>query len=209
MSLMTEALERISQCHLTRPKRTREEVERQLRFFPFELSEEVYEYYQWAGAPIGNQRPPGWDGSYNDNSTYSCVLEHLLDGASDLIHFMSLEEAEEFYPNYSLNADLYDAKCLPFTSYENGVLVIAGSENQIDVSPVLQRESGRDKLWFPSLTNMMLSIAECVEAIGTILPMSSHVGGERLEEEEICERWNMIQTIARKYGSPTGMIVTN
>jgi hypothetical protein len=209
MSQMTEALERISKCHPTKPKRTREEVERQLEFFPFELSEEVYEYYQWAGAPIGNQRPPGWDGSYNDNSTYSCVLKSFVDGASDLIHFMSLEEVEEFYSNYSLNADIYDTKGLPFISYENGVLLIGGLENQIDVSPVLQREDKRDELWFPSLTNMMLAIAECVEAIGTIFPIRSYVNGERLEEDEVRERWDTMQTIARKYGSPSGMIVTN
>lgn len=56
MSLMSEALERISTyCNSTQSGRSRENVERQLSFFPFQLPDEVYEYYQWAGAPTGDR----------------------------------------------------------------------------------------------------------------------------------------------------------
>ncbi len=56
MSLMSEALERISTyCNLTQSGRSRENVERQLSVFPFQLADEVYEYYQWAGAPTGDR----------------------------------------------------------------------------------------------------------------------------------------------------------
>jgi hypothetical protein len=82
ISLMTEALDRISTyCHLREPNRSREEVERQLSFFPFNLSEEVYEYYQWSGAPTGDRQPEGWDGPHNDNSTYTRRLEQFLGSA--------------------------------------------------------------------------------------------------------------------------------
>jgi hypothetical protein len=208
MSLMTEALDRISTyCYLREPNKSREEVERQLSFFPFNLSEEVYEYYQWVGAPTGNPRPDDWDLS-NDTSTYNCVLERFIRGAEDLIHFLSLEEAEKFYPNYPGNTDINELKGLPFVSYENGILVIAGSETQLEACPVLQRE-GRDKLWFPSLTNMMLAIADSIEAIGTLLPGDYSEDGNFLDEREARERWETMAAIARKYGSPKGIIVTN
>jgi hypothetical protein len=211
MSLMTEALERISlYCHLTKSDRTREAVERQLSFFPFKLSDEVYEFYQWAGAPTGDRFPEGWDGLHNNNSTYSFVLEKFLGGASDLIHFQSLEEAREHYSNYLTNADLYDIKCLPFIAYENGELVIAGSESQIEVSQVLQREGNNDKLWFPSLTNMMLAIAESLETIGTMMPgFTRDENGDRPNEDEEQEQWKSLTAIAKKYGSPRGEILTN
>ncbi len=205
MSLMIETLERISTyCNLTEPFKSRAEVEKQLDFFPFKLSDEVYEYYQWAGAPTG-------DGNAQENEsgsyymTYSCVLEQFLGTANDLIHFMSLDEAEEFYPNYSTSP-----KCLPFVSYENGLLVIAGSENQIDVSPVLAREGGDDELWFPSLTKMMLAIAESIETIGTLLPgCTRNENGDLPNREEDQRQWKIWTEIAKKYGSPRGAILTN
>lgn len=211
MSLMTEALERISiYSHLTRPGRSREEVQRQLSFFPFKLADEVYEFYQWAGAPIGDRFPDGWDGFYNNNSTYYCSLERFLGSASDLIYFRSLEEAEKDYPHYSRNADIYNVKCLPFVSYENGELGIAGSETQIDVSPVLQREDGDDKLWFPSLTNMILAIAESLETIGTLLPGCTYdENGDLPDRDEVRKQGERWTEIAKKYGSPTGAILTN
>ncbi len=208
MSLMTEALERISiYSHITRPSRSREEVERQLSFFPFKLADEVYEFYQWAGAPIGDW---SFDSSYNNNSTYYCSLEKFLGCASDLIHFRSLEQAEKHYLNYSSNAHLYDVKCLPFVSYENGELVITGSETQIELSPVLQREDGDDMLWFPSLTNMILAIAESLETIGTLLPGCTYdENGERPDRDEERKQWETWTAIAKKYGSPGGAILTN
>ncbi|MFN6516258.1 MAG: hypothetical protein RMY29_017395 [Nostoc sp. CreGUA01] len=210
---MTEALERISNgVRFTKQGMSLEEVERRLSFFPFRLSDEAYEFYQWAGAPTGDRHPDGWDGSYNDNSTYYCFLEQLLEGADDLIHFLSLEEAEKLY---SLrDADIYDPKCLPFVSYENGILVIVGSQTQIETSPVLQREDIKDKLWFPSLTNMMLAIAEALETVGTILPeLSSHNYDEDYGtndyDEKIRNNCKIVAEIAKKYGSPRGIILTN
>lgn len=208
MSLMTEALERISiYCHITRPSGSREDVERQLSFFPFKLADEVYEFYQWAGAPIGDW---SFDSSYNNNSTYYCSLERFLGSASDLIQFQSLEQAEKHYHSYSSYAHLYDVKCLPFVSYENGELVIAGSETPIDVSPVLVREDGDDRLWFPSLTNMILAIAESLETIGTLLPgCTRDENGDLPDRDELRKQGETWTAIAKKYGSPGGAILTN
>lgn len=210
MSLMAEALEQINTyCCLKKPDRSREEVEKQLSFFPFHLADEVYEYYQWRGAPTGDHRPDDWDGLYNGSPTYYFSLEHFLGSASELIHFLSLEEAEKFYPNYPSNTDINELKGLPFVSYENGSLVIAGSETRIETSSVLQRE-GRDKLWFPSLTNMMLAIAESLEEIGTLMPgFTRDENGDKPDKEVEREQWDKLEAITKKYGSPHGIIVTN
>jgi hypothetical protein len=212
MSIMIETLERISTyCHLSEPFKSRAEVEKQLNFFPFKLSDEVYEYYQWAGAPTGNYHPPqDWDGNSSSyQCTYSCVLEQFLGGVNDLIHFVSLDEAKEIYSGFSIYPHLYDLKCLPFVSYENGLLVISVSENQIDISPVLAREDD-DKLWFPSLTKMMLAIAESIETIGTLLPgCTRNENGDLPNREEDQRQWKIWTEIAKKYGSPRGAILTN
>ena len=209
MSRMTEALERISiYCHLSKPDRRREEIERKLCFFPFQLSDEVYEFYQLAGAPVGMRFPDDCDGSYS-NSTYSCALERFLGTANDLILFLSIEEAERYYsPSFD------DPKYLPFVSYENGSLVIAGSETQVANSPVLQREDCDPSLWFPSLTNMMLAIAESLETVGTIFPgvtiddYDENYGTNKYHEK-LQKQLQVVEAIAQKYGSPRGRILTN
>lgn len=207
MSMMTEALERISiYCHLSQPDRPREEIEKKLSFFPFQLSDEVYEFYQWAGAPVGVTWPDDNDGSYS-NSTYSCALERFFEAVNDLIHFVSIEEAERYY-----SRSFYDPKYLHFVSYENGSLFIAGSETQVENSPVLQLEERDHSLWFPSLTNMMLAIAESLETVGTIWPRVDYHNEDYATNkyrEKIQEQWQVVEAIARKYGSPEGAILTN
>jgi len=202
--MMTEALERISiYCNLSQPDRPREEIEKKLSFFPFQLSDEAYEFYQWAGAPVGIMRWPPYD---EGNSTYSCALESFFESVSDLIHFVSIEEAKRYYP-----PSFDDPKYLQFVSYENGSLVIAGSETQVENSPVLlQQEDGDPSLWFPSLTNMMLAIAESLETVGTIWPAPTIDDYETNKyREKIQKQWQVVDVIAQKYGSPRGMILTN
>ncbi len=78
---------------------------------------------------------------------------------------------------------------------------------------MLRREKG-DELWFPSLTNMMLAIAESLETVGTIFPLcdvnsdDEDYGTDRYEEK-MREQCKTVEVIAKKYGSPTGEIVTN
>ncbi len=203
MSMMTEALERISiYCDLSQPDRPREEIEKKLSFFPFQLSDEAYEFYQWAGAPVGIMRWPPYD---DGNSTYSCALERFFESVSDLIHFLSIEEAERYY-----SPSFHDPKYLQFVSYENGSLFIAGSETQVANSPVLLLEDRDPYLWFPSLTNMMLAIAESLETVGTIWPAPTIEDyGTNKYQEKLQKQWQVIEAIAQKYGSPTASILTN
>lgn len=123
-----------------------------------------------------------------------------------MIHFLSIEEAEKYYS--PRDADIYDPKCLPFVSYENGLLVIVGSLTPTETSPVLQREdANNDKLWFPSLTKMMLAIAESLETVRSILPaLSSRYDDEDYGTDEydkkIRENCKIVEAIAKRYGSP-------
>lgn len=129
-----------------------------------------------------------------------------------MIHFLSLEEAEKFYPNYSNNADICDPQCLSFVSYEYGELVIAGSETPTEVSPVLKKEDRKYELWFPSLTNMMLAIVEALETLKSIYPPSippNEDGDTYLEPDEEKERWKTLAEITKKYGSSKGVIIIN
>jgi hypothetical protein len=149
--------------------------------------------------------PPYDDG----NSTYSCALERFLGNANDLIHFVSIEEAERYY-----SPSFHTPKYLQFVSYENGSLFIAGSETQVANSPVLQLEDRDPSLWFPSLTNMMLAIAESLETVGTIIPGESiddydENYGTNKYHEKLQKQWQVVKAIAQKYGSPRGRILTN
>jgi hypothetical protein len=204
---MTETLAKIgTYFNMSGSNRGIEEVQQQLDFFPFKLADEVYEFYQWAGAPVGEQFPEDWDAVDNNYSTYTCGLEVLLGNASDFIRFLSIEEAAKYY--CSLNGE---AKGLPFVSYENGLLVIAGSENEAASSPVLSREDG-DRLWFPSLTHMMLAILEALEMVGTIgfdMNFDDEDYGTSRYVEKVKAQDEVIRTIAKKYGSPLGLILTN
>lgn len=57
MSQMTEVLAKLSGIGVYKQTITREEVEKELSFFPYKLSEEAYEFYQWDGAPVGERYP--------------------------------------------------------------------------------------------------------------------------------------------------------
>lgn len=199
MSLMTDTLKRIYSKEATK---SIEEVKQQLSFFPFQLSDEAYEFYQWAGAPTGERFPEDWDVYYNDNSTYDCCLERFLGIGSDFIYFLSIEEAQKYY--YEDDHKTY----FPFVSYEYGFLVLVGSQNPIESSPVLKLEDRTGKLWFPSLTNMMLATAECIETINTILP-DGYCDDGIYSEEKYQTEIDTMNYIANKYGSSSGWIVTN
>jgi hypothetical protein len=207
MSLMTETLARIGKyCGVSGSERGIEEVQQQLTFFPFQLSDEAYEFYQWVGAPVGEEFPEDWDAVDNNYSTCACALESLLGNVSDLIHFMSIEEAVKAYSPFS-----GDVKGFPFVSYENGLLMIVGSEDKAPTSPVLSRENG-DRLWFPSLTNMMLAILESLEVVGSIGLSTDYDDedyGTPRYAEKIREQGQILEAIAKKYGSPRGIILTN
>ena len=94
--------------------------------------------------------------------------------------------------------------------------MISGSKIKTDTSPVLKVEDGEAELWFPSLTKMMLAIAESEEAAGTILPKGLESIVENIDDEDygteaykekIRKKFDMVIAIAKKHGSPSGDII--
>ncbi len=136
-------------------------------------------------------------------------LECLLERADDIIHFQSLEEMGK---NYSiLNAS--NPEWLPIISAEYSHFVISGSQTQIDTSPVLI-VNDKSKLWLPSLTDMMLAIAEFIEVTGTILPgwfddPDDEDYGTDTYDAKVRDKCRIVKAIAKKYGSPEGVILSH
>ena len=188
MSQMTDALARLS-GGVYKQARTREEIDEKLsRFFPYKLSEEAYEFYQWSGAPIGNHFPEGQDVP-DGTGTFHCGLNYLLGFAGELIRFLSIEENELLYyePDHQNYFRLY--------SSENSIWIIEGTETKVETSPVYEYESYKD-LWFPSLTNMMLAMAEADEKVGTLFPQENYDDddwGTEEYEEKIRNDWKTLK----------------
>ena len=203
---MTDALARLSGGGIYKPARTREEIDKQLsRFFRYKLSEEAYEFYQWTGAPNGRRSHATWKDRYSKKSTYKCILKKLLGTTYDMVHFLSIEEANEKYADSSIY--------FPFIKYgeESGILAIIGLEAQQNLSsPVVRLTEEGERMWFPSLTHMMLAIVEAKETIGTLHPQINYSDedyGTEEYEEKISNAWQTLEEIARKYGSPYGSII--
>lgn len=208
MSQMTDTLARLSNGGIYKQARTREEIKKELNsFFPYKLSEEAYEFYQWEGAPIGNRSPDDWDGCLNDTSTYNCRLDGFsLNIKEDYIHFLSIEEAEYFYGD-----SLYNLKSFPFAYNEYYFLLITGSEHEVKTSPIVKRKNIKEKLFFPRLTNMMMAIVESLEKVGSVCPLIKDYCDADYESplyQDQCDYEDeIVSKIAQKYGSPDGSII--
>lgn len=215
MSQMTDALAKLS-GGVYKQARTREEINKELSFFPYQLSEEAYEFYQWDGAPIGERFPDDWNGDLHDTSTYDCQLDGTLGIQEDYIHFLSIEEVSGYYPDA-----LYNLKNFPFVSSEYYFLVITASETNVATSPVFIRENIKEELFFPSLTNMMMAIVESLETVGSVSPLikgncdakdygTAFYQDIRDEDlyQDICDYEDeIVIKIAQKYGSSGGSII--
>ncbi|MEM8830818.1 MAG: hypothetical protein AAGE96_15880 [Cyanobacteria bacterium P01_G01_bin.19] len=201
---MTDALAKLCGC-VYQQARTREEIDKELCFFPYQLSEEAYEFYQWDGAPVDKCSHRIWKDRHNHKTTYKCVLEKLLGTTYDFVHFLSIEEAKKLYTD--------DYNYFPFVEYaeESGILAIAKLEKKvINNSPVVRLTEEGERSWFPDLTSMIMAIAEAKEKIGTLHPQTNY-DDEDWETEEYEEKigndWKTIKEIALKYGSPRGSII--
>lgn len=126
--------------------RTREEIDEKLsRFFPYKLSEEADEFYQQSGAPVGKRFHATWEDRHNKKATYKCKLETLLETTHDMIHFLSIEEAQRLYRD--------DYNYFPFVEYgeESGILAIAGLQKKvINNSSVVKLTEEGERVWFPN-----------------------------------------------------------
>lgn len=189
MSTLTEALDRIFDWIVKnnpelalslQPGLTREKIEQTLRNLPFQLPEEFYELYQWR------------NGTRED--CYICFLPGYT--------FLSLEQALEEY----IGINQYREDLLEFHEPEEiwyklwfpvfmldakEYLILFGSLEE-KTSPVLRFVIADEPATrYPSLTNMMLAIAQCYEAGAYYLREDGY-----LEEDD-----QKADEIGLKYGS--------
>ena len=152
MSDLTNALNRIfswlekhpsekyASVDVLQPGLSYEEIERRVADLPFKLSEEVYELYKWRNG--------------------TCEGEEDFSKFFNGYAFLSIESAIEEYEELFWKSRWFPIFYLDSRDY---LVVSCESEN---LAPILRiyLGGGEDgELLFSSLTNMMLTIAECYE----------------------------------------------
>ncbi len=120
-------------------------IAEKLNRLPFQVSQEVYELYQWR----------------NGDKTYSSVFGYLS--------FLDLNSACEFSDNINDDAllkirqqDEEPSYLFPLFDFEGEYFAVQGTEEPIATAPIFHISDDYSvSLAFVSLTNMMLAIAEC------------------------------------------------
>lgn len=174
MSVLTEALQRIqahSKCQLSycRPQLTYGQIELTLQEYPFKLSKEVYELYLWQDGTL----PPQTDRNDEAIKEIFDFGYHLAMLTGD-IELLPLEEAafewqtrDEWYRSF---LSYEPSNIFPLFTADRGKIVVLGREVQQETSPVYWVDDFVVRLdqepLYPSLTNMMLAIAEAIELGG-------------------------------------------
>jgi hypothetical protein len=197
MSALTVALKTIEahagcQPAYWLPQLSVQEIESSLQNFPFKLPKEVYELYLWHNGTLPKQRENEFTPEYF-NFGY-----HLAGLAGDIVLY-SLEEAMFWWQA----RDEWNASFLPYEpsnvfplfAAERGNIVVLGSRIQQESSPIYWVEDlvvplNQEPL-YPSLTHMMLAIAEAIES------------GARFWDSGICDRLiyeTSCRAIDEKYG---------
>jgi hypothetical protein len=135
-----------------------EDLKNLLEYLPFQLPEEVCEIYQWSN---GSRNPLAVDRQLQNTDVYR------YDTDIGRVSLIPLKDAIDlwFYDNDEdeITSTWYH---FPIFSHENGLIVIVGSDQMEDSSPVWDVDRLDDELRepvFPDLTNMMTGIADTIE----------------------------------------------
>jgi cell wall assembly regulator SMI1 len=193
MSILTEALERIliwlkqnapSSASSLRPGLAYSEIENRVEELLFLLPNEFYDLYQWRnGVYYGEEDFNFFCPGYSFNSLEEALIqyEELLDSAEKLAEELWLDPAEIWNPNW-----------FPIFSYDRDYLFIIGeAEHHKPLSPVMgcfRGNSGPD-LMYSSITNMMLTVAECYDTGVYYLDEDNYVIINYAQEELVREKY--------------------
>ena len=158
MSVLTQALERIlhfleqyapKEAASFQPGLTRSEIENLVRNIPFQLPEEVYELYQWRN---GNRKV----------NLFFCFGGRMFLPLDEAIErYQSMIEYNEGYepsdPYY------YNTRWFPIFWIDDYLSTVVMAKKPRKSSWVIEWASETDifPVCYTSLTNMMLTIAEC------------------------------------------------
>lgn len=193
MSIMTEALERIliwlqqnapSSASCLQPGLTYSEIENKVQNLLFLLPAEVYDLYQWRnGVYYGEEDFNFFCPGYCFNSLEEALIqyEELVDSAEKLAEELWLDPAEIWNQNW-----------FPIFSYDRDYLFIIGeAEQQKSISPVMGSFRGNPgpNLMYSSITNMMLTVAECYDTGVYYLDEDNYVTINYAQEELVREKY--------------------
>jgi hypothetical protein len=160
MTELTDALERIlawrrehkpTDCDRFKPGLSLAEIQEKLSRFPCQLPREIYTLYQWHNGTNDDS----WDcGVFVYHSFMD--IDYALQQAEEYIN----EETQRRYREQK-GLPLY---LFPFCDFEGEYFAVAGADIERSSAPVFFiDETGDVVLAFNSLTNMMLTLAECYE----------------------------------------------
>jgi hypothetical protein len=130
------------------PGLSRAELEAYLETLPFQVSQEVYDLYQWRGGTVGEQGLF----VYHWFHTLS-EIEEVEDILNDP-EWINLRE-EQGQPLY----------LFPLFGFDGEYLLVPGIQEPLQATPVYQMncEDSSLRIGFDSLTQMMGALAECYE----------------------------------------------
>ena len=168
MSQLTEALERISiwiEKHqleedgkivpVLAPGLTREQIDFKVKDMPFQLSEEIYQLYQWANG--ADERGSRFYSKIQLNQMFEDIKLH----ASFWIYqFFSLERALKF----AIDWEVERGKCrILIFSKENGYNCALVDGQKRYSSPIVDDIGSINDHLYPSVTDMMIKYAKKME----------------------------------------------
>lgn len=136
-----------------------EELKNLLEYLPFQLPEEVCELYQWCN---GSRNPMAVGRMLQHTDIYQYNIDYMPKAS-----LMPLKDAIDlwFYDNDEdeITPTWYH---FPIFSHENGLIVVVGSNQMEEESPIWDVDYLDEELRkpvFPNLKSMMTGIADVVE----------------------------------------------
>ncbi len=185
MSELTQALNRIMAwlsanqalfANSFLPGLTNEQIYAAVKHLPFELPEEIYELYRWRNGT---------------EAEHDCVIYPAID-------FLILEEAIKFQENIAtldnteIEIRFEGYKLFPFIANDAEISNVLVKDKQEKSSPVLYfaHEDCEPKIAYSSLTNMMLTIAECYETGAYYLSEDGFVEENKAKVAQILCKYN-------------------
>jgi hypothetical protein len=143
------------------------EIEQKLAILPFRLPVEVYEIYQWCD---GGENPTVVDEYPSGILQASDIPYHEYNILIALAQFFDLDTAISLWlrgdQEAGRGAGREPSLQFPLMHHENGIIVVVGSQEQQESSPVWDVDGlGEllEKAQYPSITNMMTAVAEIAD----------------------------------------------
>ncbi|MEA5549705.1 hypothetical protein VB713_01705 [Anabaena cylindrica UHCC 0172] len=164
-----------------------EDVENWLGALPFQVPQEVYEIYQWCNGrvnPTAARQMPQTD-----------VYFYNIDYMANASVIPLKESVDLWFENNDEDQITKTWYHFPVFSHENGLIVIVGSDQQQESSPVWDVDWLNDELGkpvFPNITSMMTGIADVIEAEREFWDDLGYFNDDR-------EYWNVCKSIWKKY----------